>query len=79
MVESLDEQTAHIKLVFLGRRGKSAGFLSDESRHKEQKLGRHLEEVVRQIKQPLFTITQAFTEPKNSMVAFDGGAVTRKV
>jgi hypothetical protein len=77
LVESLDEQTAHIKLVFLGRRSKSAGFLSDESRHKE--LGRHLEEVVRQIKQPLFTITQAFTEPKNSMVAFDGGAVTRKV
>jgi nucleotide-binding universal stress UspA family protein len=78
LVESLVEQTAHVQLVVLGRRGESADLRSDESLHKEQKLGRHLEEVVRQIKQPILTITQAFTEPKNSMIAFDGGAVTRK-
>lgn len=78
LVESLVEQTAHVQLVVLGRRGESADIKSDEVQQKEQKLGRHIEAVVRQIKQPIFTITQPFIEPKNIMIAFDGGALTRK-
>lgn len=78
LVESLVEQMAHVQLVVLGRRGESADLQSGEPQHNEKKLGRHIEEVVRQIKQPIITITQPFTEPKNIMIAFDGGAVTRK-
>ena len=48
------------------------------SNQSQSKLGRHVEEVVRQLKQPILTITQAFTEPKNIMIAFDGGVVARK-
>jgi nucleotide-binding universal stress UspA family protein len=78
LVESLVEQTAQVQLVVLGRRGESADLQLDEPHDKKQKLGRHIEEVVRQIKQPIFTITEAFTDPKNIMIAFDGGALTRK-
>lgn len=78
LVESLVQQTAQLQWVVLGRRGESADSQSDEPHVKENKLGRHIEEVVRQIKQPIFTITEAFTEPKNIMIAFDGGALSRK-
>lgn len=78
LVESLVQQTAQVQWVVLGRRGESADLQSDEPHVKEHKLGRHIEEVVRQIKQPIFTITEAFTEPKNIMIAFDGGTLSRK-
>jgi nucleotide-binding universal stress UspA family protein len=47
----------------------------DQSQHK---LGRHIEEVVRQLKQPILTVTEPFAEPQNIMIAFDGGLVSRK-
>jgi len=71
LVETLVEQAAHVQLVVLGRRGESA----DQS---QRQLGQHTEEVVRQLKQPILTVTEGFIEPKNIMIAFDGGAVARK-
>jgi nucleotide-binding universal stress UspA family protein len=66
LVETLAEQASQVQLFVLGRRVHT------------HKLGRHIEEVVRQLKQPILTVTEPFVEPRNIMIAFDGGLVSRK-
>ncbi len=71
LVETLTEQEQGVLLFVLGRRGESAD-------RTQRALGRNVEMVVRRLHQPILTITECFTEPKNILIAFDGGLVTRK-
>lgn len=69
--ETLVEQQPGVRLFVLGRRGESA-----ETTRRD--LGRHVERVVRGLQKPVLTVTEGFTEPRRVMIAFDGGAVTRR-
>jgi nucleotide-binding universal stress UspA family protein len=69
--EVLVEQQADVRLFVLGRRGSSA-----ETTQRD--LGRNLERVVRALKRPILAVTDAFTEPREILLAFDAGVVTRK-
>ncbi len=69
--DTLVEQQDSVRLFVLGRRGESA-----ESTQRD--LGRNVERVVRALQRPILTVTAGFTKPQRVMIAFDGGAVTRK-
>lgn len=69
--ESLSEREADVDWFVLGRRGESAA-------HTPRDLGRQVERVVRQLKKPVFAVTEHFKAPQRVLLAFDGGAVTRR-
>jgi nucleotide-binding universal stress UspA family protein len=69
--ETLVEQQQDVRLFVLGRRGESAEVT-------QRDLGRNLERVVRALKRPILTVTDDFTEPRRALIAFDGGATTRR-
>lgn len=69
--ETLVEQETGVRLFVLGRRGESA-----ESTQRD--LGRNVERVVRGLHKPILTVTDAFSEPRRVLIAFDGGSVTRR-
>ncbi len=69
--DTLVEQQGDVKLFVLGRRGESA-----ETTQRD--LGRNVESVVRALRKPILAVTEGFTEPRRVMIAFDGGAVTRR-
>lgn len=69
--ETLVEQEAGVRLIVLGRRGESAQVT-------QRDLGRNVERIVRGLHKPILTVTEGFTAPGNVMIAFDGGAVTRR-
>jgi nucleotide-binding universal stress UspA family protein len=69
--ETLLEQEERVRLIVLGRRGRSA-----ETTQRD--LGRNVERVVRALHRPILTVTEGFSEPERVMFAFDGGAVTRR-
>lgn len=71
LVETLTEQEQDVRLFVLGRRGESVD-------RAQRALGRNVEMVVRSLHKPVLTITEEFTEPRNILIAFDGGLVTRK-
>ncbi len=69
--DTLAEQEASVRLFVLGRRGASA--------HATQRdLGRNVERVVRALHRPVLTVTDDFRAPERVLLAFDGGAVTRR-
>ncbi len=68
---TLLEQQAEVSLYVLGRRGRSA-----EATQRD--LGRNVERVVRALRQPILTVTDQFQVPRNALLAFDGGRVTRR-
>jgi len=69
--ETIFEQESGVRLFVLGRRGESADAAKRD-------LGRNVERIVRRLHKPVLTVTEEFTEPKNIMLAFDGGIVTRR-
>jgi nucleotide-binding universal stress UspA family protein len=69
--ETLAEQEPDVGLFVLGRRGESA-----ETTLRD--LGRNVEQVVRSLHKPILAVSEAFTEPRRAMLAFDGGTVTRR-
>jgi nucleotide-binding universal stress UspA family protein len=69
--ETLVEQETGVRLFVLGRRGESA-----EATQRD--LGRNVERVVRGLHKPILTVTDAFSEPRRVLIAFDGGSVTRR-
>ncbi len=69
--ETLIEQQPDVRLFVLGRRGESA-----ETTQRD--LGRNVERVVRALKQPILAVTEQFREPRQVMIAFDGGSITRR-
>ena len=69
--ETLREQETGVRLMVLGRRGEAA-----ETTRRD--LGRNVERVVRALHRPILAVTDDFSEPQRVMVAFDGGAVTRR-
>ncbi|EKD99060.1 MAG: hypothetical protein ACD_23C00152G0002 [uncultured bacterium] len=69
--ETLVEQEQGVRLIVIGRRGESAQVT-------QRDLGRNVERIVRGLHKPILTVTDGFTAPGNLMIAFDGGAVTRR-
>ncbi|MBK1648987.1 universal stress protein [Rhabdochromatium marinum] len=69
--ETLVEQQSQVRLFVLGRRGESA-----ETTQRD--LGRNVERVVRALKKPILAVTEQFREPRQVMIAFDGGSITRR-
>lgn len=71
LVSTLVEQERDARLIVLGRRGASA-----ESSGRD--IGRHVERVVRSLRKPILTVTDAFKPPRRVLIAFDGSGVTRR-
>jgi nucleotide-binding universal stress UspA family protein len=69
--ETLTEQEEGVRLIVLGRRGESA-------QATQRDLGRNVERIVRGLHKPILTVTDGFSAPSSVMIAFDGGAVTRR-
>ncbi|MFA7291108.1 MAG: universal stress protein [Rhodocyclaceae bacterium] len=69
--ETVAEQEDGVRLFVLGRRGESA-----ETTQRD--LGRNVERVVRALHKPVLTVTREFREPRQAMIAFDGGIITRR-
>lgn len=71
LVETLEELEDEMRLLVIGKRGKTAHADSDH-------LGSNLERVVRSLQRPILMVPDAFRQPKKAMVAFDGSKTTRK-
>jgi nucleotide-binding universal stress UspA family protein len=69
--ETLAEQENDVCLFVLGRRGMSA-------ERTQRDLGRHVENVVRQLHKPILTVTEHFSTPQRIMIAYDGGVLSRR-
>ena len=71
LLESLQELQSETRLLVIGRQGESSGNLS-------QHVGSQLESVIRIMHRPILVTPASFQKPKSAMLAFDGGATTRK-
>lgn len=71
LVDCLHELEADIRLLVIGRQGKTSDGLS-------QLLGSHLENVIRTVQRPILVSCGAFTPPKSYMLAYDGSATAHK-
>lgn len=72
--ETLAEQEEVVRLFVLGKRGQTA----ENTKRENAQVGLHVERVIRGLHKPILTITEAFTEPRRVMIAFDGGITTRR-
>lgn len=68
---TLLEQEQDVRLFVIGRRGESADVT-------QRDLGRNVEGVVRALNRPILTVAGEFSEPRRVLLAFDGGAASRK-
>lgn len=71
LVDALTENEADVRLFVLGKRGESADFAKGH-------LGANLERVIRAVSRPLLVAARAFRPIERFLIAFDGGATTRK-
>lgn len=71
LVETLEDLEDEIRLLVIGKRGKTAHKASDH-------LGSNLERVVRSLHRPILMVQGAFRRPEKVMIAFDGSNTTRK-
>ncbi|EPG3324506.1 universal stress protein [Pseudomonas aeruginosa] len=71
LLESLRELEADIRLLVIGRQGES-------SAGAEAHVGSQLESVIRIMHRPVLVTPASFKKPESAMLAFDGGATTRK-
>jgi nucleotide-binding universal stress UspA family protein len=69
--ETLVGLEAEVELFVWGRRGES-------SETAPRKLGRNVENVVRALRTPILSVTDRFRVPQRTMIAFDGGSLTRR-
>ncbi|MGO2131355.1 MAG: universal stress protein [Halomonas sp.] len=71
LVETLEELEDEMRLLVIGKRGKTAHKDSDH-------LGSNLERVVRSLHRPILMVPDTFHRPEKVMIAFDGSKTTRK-
>ncbi len=71
LVDTLADLQGGARLIVLGRRGESA------DTHPRD-VGRQVENVVRSMQKPVWTVSEPFVEPRRVMIAFDGRIVTRR-
>ncbi|AEY01658.1 Usp domain protein [Oceanimonas sp. GK1] len=71
LVQVLEQYDDYADLVVLGRRGTN----EDDS---PERLGSHVEQVIRTTDKPLLLTDGEFTTPQRIMIAFDGSDTTRK-
>ena len=69
--ETLVEQESDVQLFVLGRRGAWAEIT-------QRDLGRNLERMLRALRRPILTVTDAWQEPRRVLLALDGRRTTRK-
>ncbi|MGE4295025.1 MAG: universal stress protein [Campylobacterales bacterium] len=65
--ENLIELQDQMRVLVLGLRGEES-----------HKIGGQIEEVIRSLHKPIFLVSQAFTQPKKAMLAYDGSAASEK-
>jgi nucleotide-binding universal stress UspA family protein len=68
---TLVEQERSVRLFVFGRRGESA-----EATNRD--IGRNVERVIRALRKPILAVTDGFRVPERVLVAFDGGALSRR-
>lgn len=71
VVETLVELEKDVRLFVLGKRGEHADFA-------RMHLGSELERVIRAVQAPLLIASRQFKPIRRFLIAFDGGATTRK-
>jgi nucleotide-binding universal stress UspA family protein len=71
IVEEVAEYEADPDLILIGKRGEAADFATLD-------LGSNLERIVRSSHKPVVVAARAFTQVKRFLIAFDGGASSRK-
>ncbi|SFI84371.1 Nucleotide-binding universal stress protein, UspA family [Pseudomonas guineae] len=71
LVECLSELEADIRLLVIGRQGKTCDSFN-------QLLGSHLENVIRTLHRPILVSCGEFKAPQSYMLAYDGSATARK-
>lgn len=71
LVDCLHELEADIRLLVIGRQGKTSDSLS-------QLVGSHLENVIRTLHRPILVSCGEFKAPQSYMLAYDGSATARK-
>jgi len=71
LAETLLDQEPGVRLFVLGKRGEHVDF---DKGH----LGSNLERVLRSVHRPVLVASRAFKPPARFLIAYDGGATTRK-
>jgi nucleotide-binding universal stress UspA family protein len=71
LVESLVEREESIRVMVIGARGRTHQEKSDQ-------IGTKLESIIRSVHRPVLVVCDAFKEPKNIMVAYDGSEASEK-
>lgn len=71
IVETVIEREEDADMVVIGKRGASSAFAKEH-------LGSKVERVVRESIRPVLVASQVFRAPERVMIAFDGGASSRK-
>lgn len=71
--ETLVGLEAEVELFVWGRRGETS-----ETAKPKRNLGRNVESVVRALHTPILSVTDNFRPPQRTMIAFDGGSLTRR-
>ncbi|QDV10016.1 Universal stress protein family protein [Planctomycetes bacterium Poly30] len=71
IVETVIEREEEADMVVIGKRGASSAFAKEH-------LGSKVERVVRESIRPVLVASQVFRAPEQVMIAFDGGASSRK-
>lgn len=71
LVETISELEAASQLIVVGKRGEAADFA-------KLHLGSNLERVVRAARKPVLVAARSFTPIERFVIAYDGGASTRK-
>ena len=70
-VETIIEREADADVVILGKRGASSQFATNH-------LGSRVERVIRESIRPVLMASRTFAAPRRAVIAFDGGASSRK-
>lgn len=71
LADNLLELEPGVRLFVVGKRGEHANFETG-------RLGGQLEHVLRAVHRPVLVASRAFTPPQRFLIAFDGGATTRR-
>jgi nucleotide-binding universal stress UspA family protein len=71
IVEEVAAYEVDAEIVLIGKRGDAADFVKLD-------LGMNLERIARSCQKPVFVAARAFTPVKRFLIAFDGGASSRK-
>lgn len=70
--DKIIEYEANIELLIMGRRGE------DTQKHQEV-IGNSIKQIIRTLHKPILTIAEEFKAPQNSMLAFSGSAISKRL